>query len=385
VPFFRSSVGDEEIARVAAVLRSGWLTSGPAVSDFENDFSAAVGAPHAIAVSSCTTALQSALLALGIRPGDSVITTPMTFCATVQAIEEVGAQPLFVDIRNDLNLDTSQIEHALTPRVKAVLPVHVAGLPCNMEEIARVARHHGLAVLEDAAHAFGAEWRGRPIGSLPFSVTAFSFYANKNITTGEGGMIATDDPDLASRLRLLIAHGMRYDTPDRRWQYDVVERGLKCNMSDVLAAIGIEQLKKAERHRELRERIAGFYAQALAGIPELELPGARPDCRHAWHLYIVRLRLAELEITRDEFVDELAARGVACSVHFKPIPMHSWFAHYGPMKQWPVTAAESQRILSLPIFPGMTETELEYVAVQIRAVIESARKHVYAGDLQSHA
>ena len=380
VPYFRPDIGDDDIEAVAGVLRSGWLTTGPVSKQFEKEFCRATGAQHAVAVSSCTNGLHAALIAAGIKSGDEVVTTPLTFCGTIRSIEETGAKPVFVDIGHDLNLDASLIAGAITPRTRAILPVHLAGLPCDMDTIRKQAKRHRLAIVEDAAHAFGAAWRGRPIGSNEHSTTVFSFYANKNLTTGEGGMITTSDPDHAAHLRRVIAFGLQRSSEraDNRWQYEVVERGFKYNMSDVLAALGVSQLKKAGEHAERRGEIVRHYTQALSDIKEIELPPTNAERRHAWHLYIIRLRLDQLTVSRDEFIALLAERGVGCSVHFRPIPMHSWFAHYGPMDLWPKTQREFPRLVSLPIYPGLGEKEREHVVTQLRGVVASCRKRSHA-------
>ncbi len=380
VPYFRPDIGDDDIEAVAGVLRSGWLTTGPVTKQFEREFCRATGAQHAVAVSSCTTGLHAALIAGGIKSGDEVITTPLTFCGTIRSIEETGATPVFVDIADDLNMDAGLIAGAITERTRAILPVHIAGLPCDMDAIEEQARTHHLEIVEDAAHAFGAAWGGRPVGANEHSTAVFSFYANKNLTTGEGGMITTSDTDHAVHLRRVIGFGMQRSSEraENRWQYEVVERGFKYNMSDVLAAIGVAQLRKAGEHAERRGEVVRHYTQGLSDIDEIELPPTNAESRHAWHLYIIRLRLDQLTISRDEFIALLAERGVGCSVHFRPIPMHSWFAHYGPMDLWPKTQAEFPRLVSLPIYPGLREEERQYLIAQVREVIVSCRKRAHA-------
>ncbi len=380
VPYFRPDIGDDDIEAMAGVLRSGWLTTGPVTKQFEKEFCRATGAQHAVAVSSCTTGLHAALIAAGIKAGDEVITTPLTFCGTIRSIEETGARPVFVDISTDLNMDAGLIAGAITERTRAILPVHIAGLPCDMDAIEGQARRHSLEIVEDAAHAFGAAWGGHPVGANGHSTAVFSFYANKNLTTGEGGMITTSDAAHATHLRRVIAFGLERtsERADNRWQYEVVERGFKYNMSDVLAALGVAQLKKAAGHAERRVEVVRHYTQGLSDIDEIELPRTNAESRHAWHLYIIRLRLDQLTVSRDEFIALLAERGVGCSVHFRPIPMHSWFAHYGPMDLWPKTQGEFPRLVSLPIYPGLSEEEHEYAITQVREVIVSCRKHAHA-------
>jgi perosamine synthetase len=249
-----------------------------------------------------------------------------------------------------------------------------------MTEVCELAQSYGLAVIEDAAHAFGAAWRGESIGAGEHSTAVFSFYANKNLTTGEGGMITTGDAEHAARLRRTISFGLKRssENSDSRWQYEVVERGFKYNLSDVLAAIGVAQLKKAAEHARRREEVAVHYQRELADVDEIELPATQAGACHAWHLFIIRLRLDELTVDRDEFIRLLAERGVGCSVHFRPIPMHAWFAHYGPMAWWPRTQREFPRLISLPIYPGLGDDEIEHVITQVRSVVAACRKNSLA-------
>ncbi len=376
IPYFRPDIGEQDLAAVTEVLRSGWLTTGPVAKEFENRFCEATGALHAVTVSSCTTGLHAALIAAGIKPGDEVITTPLTFCGTIRSIEETGARPVFVDIGEDLNIDSSLIEGAITPQTRVILPVHIAGLPCDMDAIGQYASKYRLQVIEDAAHAFGAAWRGEAIGANALSTAVFSFYANKNLTTGEGGMMTTADAEHARHLRRVIGFGLERasERADNRWQYEVVERGFKYNMSDVLAAIGVSQLKKVSEHAKLRDEVVEHYSTGLSDLDEIELPRASENSRHAWHLFIIRLKLEKLTASRDEFIALLAERGVGCSVHFRPIPMHRWFAHYGPMELWPNAQREFPRLVSLPIYPSLGEAEREYVVAQIREVVAICRK-----------
>ena len=319
VPYFRPDVGDAEVEAVTRVLRSGWLTSGPMAKEFEERFARSVGAAYAVAVNSCTSGLHAALLTSGVTLRDEVITTPFTFASTVRAIEDAGATPVFVDIAEDLNMNCAQIPGAVTDRTRAILPVHIAGMPCDLDALRVHARNHGVQIIEDAAHAFGAAWRGQPVGSSDFSTAVFSFYANKNLTSGEGGMITTSDAAMAERLRRLTYLGVERGGPnhDSRWQYEIVERGFKYNLSDVLAAIGVAQLAKSATHAARRQGIAHCYANALSDIDEVELPHTPRHLTHAWHLYMIRLNLDQLTLNRDACIELLAERGVGCSVHFK--------------------------------------------------------------------
>ena len=386
IPFHRPSIGEEEITEVAETLRSGWLTTGPRATRFEREFREYVGAPYSIAVNSATAGLHLALAGLQIGPGDEVITTPMTFCATVQAILHVRAIPVLADIGSDGNIDPEEIRKCITNRTRAIIPVHLAGLPCQMNVIWALARERGIHVIEDAAHAAGTHYEGRPIGSGPAEAAAasdavaFSFYATKNLTTGEGGMITTHRPGLAETMRMLSLHGTSQDAWDRygdhgNWHYDVLAQGFKYNLSDIQAAIGIHQLQKLEGFIERRTLYAGMYNRALAGIEEVELPPDSPSGRHAWHLYILRLNLPRLKIDRSEFIRELRRKGVATSVHFIPIPLLHFFAQLQlAHATCPRALCLYPRIVSLPLYPAMTEEQVHYVAQCVREILERARQ-----------
>ena len=389
IRFHCPSIGEEEISEVVDTLRSGWLTTGPRTARFESELARYVAAPHAVALNSATAALHLALMALKIGPGDEVITTPMTFCATVQVILHVGATPVLADIGPDGNIDPDQIERRITSRTRAILPVHLAGLPCDMNAIWAIAAKHRLAVVEDAAHAIGARYQGRPIGAGPVAdepasdAVAFSFYATKNLTTGEGGMLTTYRTDIAETARTLALHGTSRDAWDRytahgNWHYEVVAQGFKYNLSDIHAAIGIHQLRKLDRFVETRRRYAAIYHRALAGMDAVELPSENPQSRHAWHLYILRLNLDRLTIGRDEFIRELRRRGIGTSVHFIPIPLHPFFAQL-PLAGDPCRRALElyPRIVSLPLYPAMTREQVEYVADSVRGVLERAHRSKY--------
>jgi len=391
VPFHRPTIGEEEISEVVDTLRSGWLTTGPRTARFEREFREYVCAPHAVALNSATAALHLALAALRVRHGDEVITSPITFCATVQAILHVGATPVLADIGPDGNIDPKAIARALTRRTRAIVPVHLAGLPCEMDEIWSLAKQHGLYVIEDAAHAAGAFYNGRPIGAGPADgapashSVAFSFYATKNLTTGEGGMLTTPRKDLAETVRMLSLHGTSRDAWDRYsdhggWHYDVLGHGFKYNLSDIQSAIGIHQLRKLEEFTRRRTEIAAAYNRELAGRDDVELAPDRPECRHAWHLYILRLNLDRLRIDRDEFIRSLKQKGVGASVHFIPIPLHSYFAR-SPLASYsyPNALALYPRIVSLPMYPGLTDAQVEYVVGAIREVLDEARRPQFTG------
>ena len=386
IPFHLPSIGEEEIREVEATLRSGWLTTGPRTAQFEREFRNYVGAPYAVALASASAGLHLALAALKIKSGDEVITTPLTFCSTVHSILHVGAMPALADIGADGNIDPESIEERITPRTRAIIPVHLAGLPCDMEAIWDLARKHGLAIVEDAAHAAGARYRWRPIGSTaaPASdAVVFSFYATKNLTTGEGGMLTTPSNELADGSRMLSLHGMNRDawkryTKDGNWYYEVTACGFKYNLSDIQSAIGIHQLRKLEQFIQVRTGYASIYNDCFAGVDELELPADKPNCRHAWHLYILRLRLDKLRINRGEFIEELQRKGIGCSVHFIPIPLHPYFAQFHwAERPCPRTLDLYPRIVSLPLYPAMTEAQVRYVAECVVDVALKARKKIY--------
>jgi dTDP-4-amino-4,6-dideoxygalactose transaminase len=382
IPFHVPSIGEEEIKEVEATLRSGWLTTGPRTAQFEEEFARYVDARHAVAVNSATAGLHVALAALGIGEGDEVITTPLTFCSTVHTILHVGAKPVLADIGADGNIDPDEIAKAITSRTRAIIPVHLSGLPCDMRAIWNLARRHGLSVIEDAAHAAGAYYNGRPIGAsaeTSSDAVVFSFYATKNLTTGEGGMITTAQESLASRMRMLSLHGMSRDAWNRytergSWYYEVVAQGFKYNLSDLQSSIGIHQLRKLEAFTATRARYAEIYNHLFAGLHEVETPPDDPHSRHAWHLYMIRLNLDALRIDRYEFIEELRRLGIGASVHFIPIPRHPLFARMSLGEQSCQRAMELYpRLVSLPLYPAMTEEQIYYVGNSVRKLLSSSR------------
>jgi dTDP-4-amino-4,6-dideoxygalactose transaminase len=392
LPFSPPLIGEEEVAEVVDTLRSDWITTGPKVTRFEREFAAAVNSPAALALNSCTAALHVALKALGIGPGDAVITTPMTFCSTVHVIEQVGARPVLVDVEpGTLNLDPDQVRAVLqklrsapnrSGKVKAIVPVHLYGHPCDMQAFVDVAAEFEVAIVEDAAHALPARCRGRPIGSIASAeartLTCFSFYATKNMTTAEGGML-TGAPDLLEPARIWSLHGMSRDAWKRygregSWHYDVDRPGFKYNMTDMQAALGLHQLQKLETFHRRRREIAARYNRAFAEIDELETPTVREWAEPAWHLYVLRLRPEGLAISRDRFISEMQARNIGTSVHFIPIHLLSYYREkyrYLP-DNFPVAHAQFQRIVSLPCCPRMQDEDVEDV---IEAVTELVREH----------
>jgi perosamine synthetase len=382
VPYFRPQITDAEVAEVVDTLRSGWLTTGPKTRRFEASFAEAVGARHAVALNSCTAALHLAVEALGLREGQSVLVPTMTFAASAEVVRYQRAIPVLVDSDPaTLNMDLEDAGRKLRDATAAggevvgVVVVHVGGLMMDVAAVRRFAAEHGLWVVEDAAHAFPAAWRpeaGAPwtrCGEDTAAVTCFSFYANKTITTGEGGMAVTADPALAERMRTMSLHGLSKDAWDRfavggSWDYKIVAPGFKYNLTDVAAAIGLHQLARAEAMREARESIAARYAERLSAVAELDLPAPAAERVHAWHLFPVRLRLGALSVDRDRFVEELKLAGVGCSVHWRPLHLHPYYRDtFGPdPAALPVATREWRRLVSLPLFPGMRDDEIDHVA-----------------------
>lgn len=378
--FAPPSIGDEEIAEVVDTLRSGWITTGPKTARFEQEFARYLGAPGALAVNSCTAALHTALLTAGIGPGDEVITTPLTFAATANVIEHVRARPVFVDVDPEtLQIDPDRLEAAVTPRTRAIIPVHFGGHPADLDAVDTVASRHGLLVVEDAAHALPARFRGRLIGSRGNPV-AFSFYATKNLTTGEGGML-TADPEFLERARIASLHGMSHDGWKRyaeggHWFYEVLLPGFKYNMSDIQAAMGLAQLAKLERHQARRRAVVRAYQAAFAGHDAFELPVERPEVEHAWHLYVLRLQPGVLRIGRDRFIQELTQRKIGTSVHFIPLHLHPYYRDtygYAP-DAYPVAQSNYERMLSLPLHPGLSEADVEDVVGAVLDIAEEYRR-----------
>lgn len=379
LPFSPPLLGEEEINEVVDTLRSDWITTGPKVKRFEQAFAEFIGAPAALAVSSATDAMLVALAALGIGPGDEVITTPMTFCSTVHVIEHVGARPVLVDVLPDtLTIDAAHVARAITPRTRAILPVHLYGHPCAMDELLELARSHGLAILEDAAHALPATYRGRMVGTLG-TLTAFSFYATKNMTTAEGGML-TGAPDLIERARLWTLHGMSRDAYKRysaegSWYYEVVLPGYKCNMTDIQAALGLQQLKRLPDLQRRRREIVDRYRDAFAPLAELQLPVEHADVQSAWQLYALRLNLERLRIDRAAFIEELKRRNIGSSVHFIPIHLHPYYRDkngYRP-EDFPIAYREYQRLVSLPLYPRMSDADVDDVIDAVADVVRCWR------------
>lgn len=381
IPYFVPTIGDDEVNEVVATLRSGWLTTGKKAKQFEEDFAQRVGAKHAIAVNSCTAALHLALEAHGIGPGDEVVVPSLTFASTAEVVIHLGGTPVLADCLPDtLNVDPESIAARITPNTKAIIPVHYGGRPCDLDAMHALAARHSLPVIEDAAHALPARYGDRTIGSIS-DVSCFSFYANKTITTGEGGMVTTDNDELAARMRIMSLHGISKDAWKRfsaegSWYYEITAPGFKHNMTDLAASIGMHQLRRCDEFWEGRQRCADFYHQALSDVAEVELPP--PDSRHqiSWHLYVIQLDLDRLTIGRNEFITRLNEAGVGTSVHYLPLHMHPYYRDehgYRP-EDLPVAQRAFQRMISLPIYPKLTDDDLQHVAETVRSIVAEKRK-----------
>jgi UDP-4-amino-4,6-dideoxy-N-acetyl-beta-L-altrosamine transaminase len=382
LPYGRPEVDETDIQSVVDVLRGDWLTHGPAVSRFEETFAEIVGARFAVAVSSGTAALHAAADAAGIGPGDEVITSPLTFLASANCILYCGGKPVFADVDSGtLNLDPAAVEAALTPRTKAILPIHFAGLPCDMAAIHAIAAARSLVVIEDAAHALGAEIAGRRIGGLS-PLTAFSFHPVKHITTGEGGMVTGNAPALADRLRRFRNHGIdrevrqRQATTPAAWRQDMVALGFNYRLSDVHSALGLSQLRRLDTRLKRREKIAGRYREAFAAIPEVTVAATRPGMRHAWHIYPLQVNRERLRQDREAIFQALRAENIGVSVHYRPVHLHPYYREHlgtGP-GDCPAAEAAFERLLTLPLFPGMTDDDVADVIAAVEKVIRWARK-----------
>jgi dTDP-4-amino-4,6-dideoxygalactose transaminase len=381
IPFHAASVGEDEANAAADVIRSGWLTMGPKTIEFERKFASYVGARHAVGVSSCTAALHLSLDAVGLQQGDEVLVPTTTFTATAEVVVYFKAIPVLVDVDPiTLCIDPEGARKKVTSRTRAILPVHFAGQPCDMDRIQQLAASHSLHVIEDAAHALPASFRGTPVGAIS-QLTAFSFYATKTLTTGEGGMVTTDDDALAARIRMMRLHGIGRDAWKRyssegSWYYEVLSAGFKYNLTDIQSAIGIVQLNKCTEMCSLRARIARQYTEAFSQCEELQAPTVLADRESAWHLYVLRLHLDRLTIGRSEVVERLKQRGVGTSVHFIPLHMHPYYrdAYHYCQESFPVALREYYRSFSLPIYPGMSLDQVNYVIEQVCEVIKEARR-----------
>jgi dTDP-4-amino-4,6-dideoxygalactose transaminase len=402
VPFYKPGLSSAEINEVADCLRGGWLTTGPKTKRFEADFGIYIRQKHAVALNSCTAALHLALEAIGVKSGDVALVPTMTFAATAEVVRYFNATPLLVDCReSDFNLDVAdaerRVEQALADgrKVVAVLPVHYGGQIGDQAGIRRLASRYGLKVIEDAAHCCPAYYREENVNQPPLAtestapakagddawkpvgseadITCFSFYANKCITTGEGGMACTQRDDYAERMRIMALHGISKDawkrfTAEGSWYYEIVAPGFKYNLTDIASAIGIHQLRRADELHLRRVKLAAAYSELLGNIEELILPRQLPDRIHSWHLYVIRLRLDRLKLDRAAVIDELKRNGITTSVHWMPLHMHPYYREkYGYRREdYPVAAKVYQEIITLPLYPDMTEAEVRYVCDTLR-------------------
>jgi dTDP-4-amino-4,6-dideoxygalactose transaminase len=377
--FSPPNITEEEIEAVVDTLRSDWITTGPKTKQFEEQFSQYLGAESALALNSCTAGLHVALKTLNIGPGDEVVTTPMTFCSSVNVIEHVGATSVLADVDPEtLTLDPARVAEAITPRTKAIIPVHFAGHAAEMDGIMALAREHNLAVIEDAAHAVPAAYKGRKIGTIG-DFTAFSFYATKNLTTAEGGML-TGSAESMVRARMLSLHGMSRDAWKRysaegSWFYEVVAPGFKYNMTDIQAALGMVQLRRLEEMQQRRRAVAAQYSAAFSQMPELQIPAEREYVQHAWHLYVLRLNLDRLTIDRAQFINELKQRNIGTSVHFIPIHIHPYYRDkYGwAPEAFPTAYGEYQRVISLPMHARLAPNDVSDVIAAVTDIVEHFR------------
>jgi dTDP-4-amino-4,6-dideoxygalactose transaminase len=389
LPFALPAIGEDEIAEVVDTLRSGWVTTGPKVKRFEDQFSEYSQATNSLALNSCTAGLHMALAALGIGPNDEVIVPTFTFCATANVVVHAGARPVLVDIGSDFLIDPVAVEKAITPRTRAIMPVHYAGQACDLKAIYELASRHDLAVIEDAAHAVGSTYHGKMIGSDSLSsgypdvrrATAFSFYANKNMTTGEGGMVTTADDELARAMRTLSLHGMSKDAWKRytnagSWFYEVVAAGFKNNMTDIAASLGIHQLRRLEGFIEIRQRYARLYDDAFHDLEVVLTPITHADRNHVYHLYAIQLEMAQLTIDRAVFIDKLKELNIGASVHFIPLHRHPFYRdqfgyHAGDLPQ---ADRLYESVISLPLYPRMSEEDVNDVIEAVYHIASTHRK-----------
>jgi perosamine synthetase len=380
LPYGHQSISEEDIQSVADVLRSDWLTTGAKVGEFEEAFSAYVGAKHAVSFSSGTAALHGAAFAAGLKPGDEAITTPLTFAATANCVLYQGATPIFVDVTSDtLNLNPEQVASAITPRTRALIPVDYSGHPADLNAIQELAARHGCLVIEDASHALGAEYRGRRVGSIA-DMTTFSFHPVKHMTTGEGGMVTTNRADLAETLRRFRNHGISSDARQRQaegqWHYEMVALGFNYRLTDIACALGLSQLKRLEENLARRRQIAARYASAFREIDEVCEPAVRPDANPAWHLYPIRLNLEKLTVDRAQIFRALRAENLGINVHYIPVHLHPYYRDRFGHKpgQYPVAEDAYARLISLPMFHSMSDQDAEDVIHAVRKIVAHYRQ-----------
>ncbi len=381
LPFARPLIGQEDIEEVVDTLNSDWLTTGPKTHLFEEEFAKYIGCKYAVAVNSCTAALHISLAALGIGKGDEVITTPYTFISTVNVILQQGAIPVFVDIKPDtFNINPDLIREKINDKTKAIMPVHFAGQPCEMEKIMKIAKDNNLLVIEDAAHAISAEYEGRKIGTIG-DATSFSFYPTKNMTTGEGGMVTTNDEKLRERLKVWGLHGISKDAWKRysaegSWYYEVVCPGYKYNMTDIQASLGLHQLEKLNNFQKKRENIVKAYNEAFKDMKEITIPFVKNNIKHAWHLYVIKIVSEKLKINRNQFIEALKAENIGTSVHFIPAHLQPYYRDTFGFKKGDFPNAEYafERVISLPLFPKMSDKDVKDVINSVKKIVEYYKK-----------
>jgi perosamine synthetase len=376
LPYGRQWIGEDDIEAVVRVLQSDWITTGPSVAAFEEAFAAKVGSRYAIAVTSGTAALHAAAFAAGIKPGDEVLVPPMTFAASANCIRYQGGKPVFVDVRSDiLNLDPQKAQALITERTRGIIAVDYAGQPSDLDELNAVAARHHLVVIEDACHALGAGYRGKKVGSLAH-MTVFSLHPVKHITTGEGGVITTDDPVLAERLRIFRNHGITTDHRQRdklgSWYYEMVDLGFNYRLTDFQCALGMNQLSKLDAWLLRRRRIASRYGEAFSAIPQIQPLSILQDRQSAWHLYVIRLNPALLRVSRAQVFQALRAENIGVNVHYIPVPWHPYYQQLGYGRgNWPIAEAAYEQIISLPIFPKMSDEDIQDVIEAVDKVIRA--------------
>ena len=383
LPFHKASIGEKEIREVVDALGSGWITTGPKTKKFEEEFVGCVGAKYGVAVNSCTAAMHLALAAIGIKEGDEVIVPVMTFTATAEVVTYFKATPVFIDCDSDtLLMDVGSLEEKITPKTKAIIPVHYAGQACDIDAILEIAQKHGIKVIWDAAHSFPTEYKGKMVGSFP-DITCFSFYATKTLAVGEGGMAVTDNKEYADQMRILSLHGMSKDAWNRyskegSWYYEIVAPGYKYNLTDIAAAIGLVQLSRRGELLEKRQKIAQVYRDAFQGMEELTPLKLLSYGSMAWHLFVIKLNLEKLSIDRNRFISELNDRNIGSGVHFIPLHLHPyWKKAYGLKESdFPTASAIYKQIISLPIFPDMADEDAGDVVSAVKDIVSCYKKQL---------
>lgn len=391
LPYGHQQIDDDDIQSVVEVLRSDWLTTGPKVQEFEEVFAAYVGAKHAVTFSSGTAALHGAAFAAGIEPGDEAITTPLTFCATANCIFYQGAAPVFADVRPDtLTIDPAEMGNRITPRTKAVIPVDYAGHPADLDEILSLAEKHNLVVIEDACHSLGAKYKSRRVGSIAH-MTVFSFHPVKHITTGEGGMVTTNDSQLAQRLRIFHNHGINSDARNRmaqgQWYYEMVALGFNYRLTDIGCALGLSQLRKLDSNLARRREIAARYNEAFRDLPGVRIPEVSPCTNPAWHLYAIRFEQEALGASRAEVFAALRAEGLGVNVHYVPVHLHPYYeTKFGDRRgEYPVAEKAYEQLISIPLFHGMTDADVHDVVTAVHKVVDYFVGSLTEQDAHPHA